>query len=208
MKKDYSSKELGEVLFDMSRAGFACVLVQTVEEERVEKIVNKAVVFDNVFTVSFQHLAVNKKTGDVVRIDNLSELSSATKFKDKSVFVVFDARIFFNDPLSVRQLKTIFDTLRRDAKMVIFVGPTALPPELSEVTTLVLQSPSREELEKVLDFVVGAQESASGSSPGSSLGWFSSKGLLGVAIEHKMTIDEAEDYFSLELIRQYRKQKS
>jgi len=201
MKKDFRKN-----LENMLRAGFACIWVQTFEEERALKVIHevckklqgKLHVWDCLGQVSIYDDVQNsadKKIEDPV----LLFPQFVSDFGDKAVLAILDFWTFIEQPSVIRSIKNNLNLLRKDGKVAIFVGPRlTLPAELDkDITVLDFPLPQREELKGYLDFVV--ESAVEGSGVEIKVGDETKDKLVDGALG--LTSQESEDAFSFAIAK-------
>lgn len=203
---DNFKKDMEQVI----RAGYACAFIRTHEEERTLKTIKE------VCDILQQKMYVWDCQGAITLFDDISmsfkkEIDEPSKlfpifvsdsFKEKTVLAVLDYQFFIQDqPHIIRAIKSSLNILRRDGKIVLFVGPRMPVPEELEkdISTVEFPLPDKFELRKVLDFAI---ESASSGSPTNALKEITSEmkdKLVDCALG--LTAPEAEDLFALALAK-------
>jgi len=218
-------------LDQLLRAAVACLWIRTSEESRALKVINQVVenlvgegsLFKWDCRASIeQYIDEDQQKDKITRkimkdSVNPSELFTqfATEdFKIKSVMVVLDFNFFLGDdstdPSVIRSIKDSLHDLRRDAKIVIFLGPRLpITAELEkDVTILDFPLPGREELKSILEFVIfsarrnraGKGAVAEKESADKNLALEDAKEKL-IDAALGLTSQEAEDAFSLAIIK-------
>lgn len=196
------------------RASFACIWIRTQEEERTIKIINKVVkklegqhaqlfVWDSNGEIFLyvededKDSSIKKKCEDPAQVFPM--FASTSSFKEKSAMVVLDFNFYIGDsPQIIRSIRNSLNILKRDGKIVIFVGPRLkLPDEIEkDVSVINFPLPGREELKSYLDFVVESaqREAGTGQIPEDT-----KEKLIDAALG--LTSQEAEDAFSLAVVK-------
>ena len=202
-----------KILEHVIRASFACVWIRTQEEERTIKIINKVVkklegeaaklfIWDSNGEIAQyiededKETAIKKKCEDPIEV---FPAFASNSFKEKSAMVVLDFNFFLGDSAQlIRSIKNSLNILKRDGKIIIFVGPRLkLPEEIEkDVNVINFPLPGREELKNYLDFVIESaqREAGAGQVPEDT-----KEKLVDAALG--LTSQEAEDAFSLAVVK-------
>lgn len=201
MKSDFRKN-----LENMMRAGFACIWVQTFEEERALKVIHevckklqgKLYIWDCLGQVSIYDDAQNSADKKIEDPGMLFPQFVAD-FADKSVLAIMDFWTFIEQPNVIRSIKNSLNLLRKDGKVAIFVGPRlTLPAELDkDITVLDFPLPQREELKGYLDFVI--ESAVEGSGVEIKVGDETKDKLVDGALG--LTSQESEDAFSFAIAK-------
>lgn len=164
---DVSFKKKVEYLI---RASFGLVFVRTDEEHRTlgsmkevcDVMKQSLYVWDCRGKISIFDDQTGSFMKDCEAIDQLFPMFASDSFRERSAMAVLDAQWFMDQPNVIRSLKTSISLLKRDGKIVIFVGPRLpIPAELEkDIFVVEFPLPDREELEKKLDYVVSSANDA------------------------------------------------
>lgn len=193
------------------RASFAAIWIRTYEEDRAIRLVDQVI---KKLEGQSDLLHVWDSGGEIVQFlddefsgtplrskvespDDLFTKFASKSFKEKSALVVLDYQFFMDNVLAIRKLKNSLSVLKRDGKMIVFMGPRL--PLLEEIekdiSVIELPLPGREELKKILDFIVESAKKETGSSPSEEI----KDKLIDAALG--LTSQEAEDAFSLAIVK-------
>jgi hypothetical protein len=142
-----------------SRAGFPCVAVETIEEERFIR---------NVLTID-AHIYSIAAIGGLVDVSDHAVIDGKMQYgqafgwlqeQRDAILIVNDLQHILKNAGVYRSLKMSFDRCKDNGSMIILVAPSwSLPPELAhDVPVLQFDLPSRKQLRIALERVIeGAQ---------------------------------------------------
>lgn len=202
------------------RAGYGAIFVRSFEEDRTlraikeccGKIEQDAFVWDcfpttDSGTTTIRPLGSITGGGNLVEVADVSRLVptfNSDSFDGRTVLCVLDFNYFlFDQPHTIRSIKNSLNQMKKDGKIVLFIGPQLkIPEELEkDISIIDFPLPSREELMSVLGYVL---QSAEEGSP-------DKKVEISEEIKDKLceaalglTSQEAEDLFSLTLARNHK----
>ena len=131
-----------------------------------------------------------------------------TDHPEKAVLCVLDFNYFIGDNVVlVRSVKNSLSQMKRDGKVVIFIGPKLVVPEelKKDITTLDFPLPDRSELMLILEYVLKCAEDATTGKKTEITDEIKEK-LCEAALG--LTSTEAEDLFSLTIAKNYKLDES
>jgi len=140
------------------RAAYPLIYIVTYEEKRVEACIKDAATERNrqFFTWSCIDGMVRNNTSNESTKDPLAALDYVSGFREPAVFAFMDIHPFMDDPMIVRKLRELADTLKPQSKTLIIVSPILkLPFELEKQVTVIDWSlPDKDDISRLLDDVI------------------------------------------------------
>jgi len=200
------------------RASFACIWVRTQEEDRALKIIysvlkklegNNALLYTWDCQGEIKQFSDEESTAPQTKtkVEDAALVFptfAAGSFKEKAALAVMDYNFYIDNPPVIRSMKNSLSLLKRDGKIIIFIGPRLpLPEEVEKDVSLInFPLPGREDLKVYLDFVVNTARKELGiksvKEDDDKLESTKEK-LVDAALG--LTSQEAEDAFSLATIK-------
>ena len=139
------------------RAAYPLIYIVTYEEKRVEVCIKDIASERNrqFLTWSCIDGVVRNNTSNESTKDPLAALDYVSGFREPSVFAFMDLHPFMDDPMVVRKLRELADTLKPQSKTLIIVSPILkLPFELEKQVTVIDWSlPNKDDISGLLDDV-------------------------------------------------------
>jgi hypothetical protein len=122
------------------RAAYPLIYIVTYEEKRVEACIKEVSTERNrqFLTWSCIDGVVRNNTSNEGTKDPLAALDYVSGFREPAVFAFMDIHPFMDDPMIVRKLRELADTLKPQSKTLIIVSPVLkLPFELEKQITVI-----------------------------------------------------------------------
>lgn len=145
------------------RAAYPLIYIVTYEEKRVETCIKEVSAERNrqFLTWSCIDGVVRNNTVDESTKDPLNALGYVSGFREPAVFAFMDFHPFMDDPMVVRKLRELADTLKPQSKTLVIVSPILkLPFELEkQITVIDWPLPDKEDISNLLDDVTEKMKS-------------------------------------------------